>query len=106
VSFDPLVVPTRGLSVKWIDHALLWLSSLLIVSLIFVVSDTIRLDDKYAKLLGASAPTKWHDHILGEAGGRLGIPLGGNTRPPAPSSSAGWRRAPAAWPSSASRICS
>lgn len=79
LSFDPLVVPTRGLSVKWIDHTLLWLSAPLLVWLILVVSDTIRLGDKYAKLLGASEPTKWPDHMLEEAGKRLGITLGGET---------------------------
>src|SRR6266545_4370791 len=75
--FDPLVVPTRGLSVKWIDHVLLWLSAPLLVWLILVVSDTIRLGDKYAKLLGAAEPTKWPGHMLDEAGKRLGISLGG-----------------------------
>jgi hypothetical protein len=79
LSFDPLVVPTRGLSVKWIDHVLLWLSAPLLVWLILVVSDTIRLGDKYAKFLGASEPTKWPDHMLEEAGKRLGITLGGDT---------------------------
>lgn len=78
LSFDPLVVPTRGLSVKWIDHVLLWLSAPLLVWLILVVSDTIRLGDKYAKFLGASEPTKWPDHMLEEAGKRLGITLGGD----------------------------
>jgi hypothetical protein len=79
LSFDPLVVPTRGLSVRWIDHVLLWLSAPLLVWLILVVSDTIRLGDKYAKFLGASEPTKWPDHMLEEAGKRLGITLGGDT---------------------------
>lgn len=78
VALDPLAVPTRGVSVKWIDHALLWLSSPLLVWLILAVSDTIRLGDKYAKLLGASEPTKWPDHILTEAGNRLGVAVGGD----------------------------
>ena len=77
ISFDPLEVPSRGQSVKWIDHALLWLSAPLLVWLILVVSDTIRLGDKYTKFLGASEPTKWPDHILKDAGDRLGIALGG-----------------------------
>jgi len=79
LSFDPLVVPTRGLSVKWIDHVLLWLSAPLLVWLILAVSDTIRLGDKYAKFLGAAEPTKWPGHMLEEAGRRLGISLGGET---------------------------
>jgi len=79
ISFDPLDVPARGQSVKWIDHALLWLSSPLLVWLILVVSDTIRLGDKYAKFLGVSEPTKWPDHMLKDAGDRLGIALGGET---------------------------
>jgi hypothetical protein len=79
ISFDPLDVPARGQSVKWIDHTLLWLSSPLLVWLILVVSDTIRLGDKYTKFLGASEPTKWPDHMLKDAGDRLGIALGGET---------------------------
>src|SRR5215470_4867078 len=77
LSFEPLDVPARGLSAKWIDRALLWVSSPLLVWLIVVVSDTIRLGDKYTKFLGTSEPTKWPDKLVRDAGDRLGITPGG-----------------------------
>lgn len=77
VSLDPLHVPSRGASARWIDHVLIWLGAPLLVFLILIVSDTIRLGDKYTKLLGVADPTKWPDHILREAGNRLGIEVDG-----------------------------
>lgn len=77
LSFEPLDVPARGPSARWIDHVLLWVSSPLLVWLILVVSDTIRLGDKYTKFLGTSEPTKWPGQLVRDAGDRLGITFGG-----------------------------
>lgn len=77
LSFEPLDVPARGPSARWIDHVLLWVSSPLLVWLILVVSDTIRLGDKYTKFLGTSEPTKWPDQLVKDASDRLGIAFGG-----------------------------
>lgn len=75
MSLDYPQTPARGNAAWWIDQATLWLCVLLLACLILVVSDTIRLIEKYTGLLGHWEPTEWPPEISNKASDWLGIPL-------------------------------
>lgn len=77
VLLDPPVTPFRGAAAFWIDRVLLLGFCVpLFIWLVLSVSDTIRLGDKFARLLGTPAPTRWPEQTLRYVGSRLGLVAG------------------------------
>jgi hypothetical protein len=77
ISMDWPSVPARGNAAFTID---LWLMLgfcvPLLIWLTFSVSDTIRLGDKFTKLLGRPLPTVWPEATLRHVGQQLGLVAG------------------------------